>query len=212
MQSLNFPLKQSCSLLFLNGQLNTLPPDLLKNINNYQSVMACDGAWNHLQSSKIANYVEAVVGDGDSLQSPSPPHFIELADQNATDFEKALIRLISLGRKSVDVYWASGGEMDHFLGNLSVAAKYHRQITVYFYDAQQCYFYLESDCQIGQADSHRLTIYPFPEAVVSSQGLHYEMNDYRLAVAEQQSLRNCIISERLTLHIEGAVFLFLSLK
>lgn len=209
-QSIDVPLKKSECLLFLNGDPIPLPSYLLDNIDYYRCIVAGDGAWNVLQSHDIAPYINAVMGDGDSLQQ-RPKHFVELADQNATDFEKIVLELMSQGIQSVDIYWASGGEMDHFLGNLSVAAKYHQQITVRFYDAQQCYFYLTESCQIQYAYSRLLTVYPFPSATVSSQGLRYEMHHYQMDVVTQQSLRNQIISEQLTLAIDGSVFLFLQL-
>lgn len=207
MQFIDWPLKKSECLLFLNGHPMPSVADLLGHIDAYHCIVAGDGAWNNLQHHDIS--VDRVMGDGDSIRQ-RPRQFVELASQDATDFEKIVLELIHQGIRSADIYWASGGEMDHFLGNLSVAAKYHQQITLFFYDAQQCYFYLTEDCCIQSASARLLTIYPFPNAIVSSQGLRYEMHHYEMHVATQQSLRNQIISERLTLAIEGAVFLFIS--
>lgn len=209
MLQLHLPLPTGDSLLFLNGTPTASPLNVLTQHANYQHIIACDGAWNALATQTFAANIHAVLGDGDSLQH-QPPHFMALPDQNATDFEKTLLWLIQQGSPSVDVYWASGGEMDHFLGNLSVAAKYHQQIICRFYDAKQCYFYLNESCQIQTAANRQISLYPFPAATVSSQGLRYEMTDYKLTVTERQSLRNRILSQRLTLQIDGGVFLFLA--
>lgn len=220
-----FPLTAAEALLFLNGERCDIEP-LIARLDEYQHVLIADGAWNDLHATPIGKRLLAnvgdgdkqpdtqlksinyVLGDGDSVINP-PENFIELPDQNATDFEKILCLLLAKGIKSVDIYWGSGGEMDHFLGNLSVATKYGHAIDLRFFDATHCYFYTTEDCQISGKKDQTITLYPFPKALVSSQGLTYELNRHLLKQYEQQSLRNQIISDTLNLSVNGNLWLFI---
>lgn len=203
-----FPLKKANSLLFLNGVKTSLNDSHLTQIASYSSVIAADGAWNNLSNTTLSEWVTMVIGDGDSLQEATNKYWLR-HDQNKTDFEKALQCLIENGETSVDVFWGSGGEMDHFLGNLSVAAKYAEKITCRFFDENQFYTYLNKDCMIKGANGCKVSIYPFPKALISSQGLAYEMERLLLQPTESQSLRNQIISNHLDLFIRGGAFVFI---
>lgn len=166
-----------------------------------------------------------VMGDGDSLAQQAtihqtttqqttiqPPNFIHTPDQDATDFEKIVHHLLKQGISTADVYWGSGGEMDHFLGNLSVAAKYGHAIHLRFFDDKQCYFYLSQDCAINGGKGRTVTLYPFPKTLVSSRGLRYEMDHFLMKQYDKQSLRNQIISDNVELSLHGNAFLFISEK
>ncbi len=141
-----------------------------------------------------------------------------MPDQNATDFEKALRYARSRGAVDMDVFWASGGEMDHFLGNLSVASHYATDMQLHFFDEQQCYFFLHNAkqttntlCLLTGVLGRTISLYPFPEACVSSQGLKYPLNALRLTLHQQQSLRNQACSNEVVLRYRGALWVFVSL-
>lgn len=239
--TITFPPAPQVAAIVLNGARSRL------NINDnderqwqtYRQVIVTDGAWNDFSKTAIGRRIEAlsslpqtdirltVLGDGDSIQC-RPAQFIHTPHQDFTDFEKALQYAIENGLTAVDVFWASGGEMDHFLGNLSVAAKYAPAITTRFYDDRQCYFYLSGSngsnslteisqtAQIVQTiiltgiNDRTVSLYPFPTAVVSSQGLCYELDELALNQHRQQSLRNQAVSDRVILHLRGGIWVFVS--
>lgn len=212
-----FPLSTAEALIFLNGQRSDTA-SVFAHLERYPHVVVADGAWNDLQQTPIAKRmianvgektVNAVIGDGDSIKQ-RPTGFIETPDQNHTDFEKIILYLLDKGIRSADIYWGSGGEMDHFLGNLSVAAKYGHAIDLRFFDDSQCYFYTAEDCQISGAKDKKITIYPFPKSLVSSQGLRYELDNQLLKQYDKQSLRNQIISDKAMLQLHGNAFIFVS--
>lgn len=203
-----FPLKKASALLFLNGVKTPLTDSHLTQIASYSSVIAVDGAWNNLSNTTLSEWVTLVIGDGDSLQEVTNKYWLR-HDQNKTDFEKALQCLIENGETSVDVFWGSGGEMDHFLGNLSVAAKYAEKITCRFFDEHQVYAYIDKDCLIKGAKGCKISVYPFPKALLSSQGLAYEMERLLMHPTQSQSLRNQIVSDYAELFIHGSAFIFI---
>ncbi len=212
-----FPLSEAEALIFLNGQRDDVTA-VIAHLDAYQHLIVADGAWNDLHDTAVGERltadhgatgtISAVIGDGDSIIEP-PAGFIEAVNQHNTDFEKIMAYLLTAGVASADIYWGSGGEMDHFLGNLSVAAKYGHAIRLRFFDANHCYFYSAESCQIIGAKNKQLSIYPFPKALVSSQGLRYELDNKLLKQYEQQSLRNTIISQQADIRLRGNAFLFI---
>ncbi len=203
----NFPLARQNTLIILNGNL-----DILENFptKNYQQILVADGAWNTVKKQPWSGVVTHIMGDGDSIIK-KPKQFIDLIDQNFTDFEKILQHLCDEKIRDADVIGASGGEMDHFLGNLSVAAKYVERVSLTFFDSYQCYFYQSGDVQLQGVLGKTISLYPFPEATMTSQGLRYEMQALTLDLYNQQSLRNVAIADTVTLKITGAVWVFLAL-
>ena len=214
MTEYHFPLKPANSLIFLNGEESDC--SLIKNqIPHYENVIIADGAWDKLQKSTIAKHLLAhlgkkviVMGDGDSIIN-RPSIFIETSNKNYTDFEKIVMHMLTLSIDFADIYWANGGEVDHFLGNLSVSAKYHDKIKLRFFDDTHTYFYLNQSCRISAAKDKKLSIYPFPECTINSSGLKYELKQMQLTQKNQQSLRNQIIAESVTVQLQGSAFIFI---
>ena len=58
------------------------------------------------------------------------------------DFQKALDILKNHGVQKVDVYGGSGGEQDHFLGNLHVAFLFKNEMEITFFDEFSRYFFI----------------------------------------------------------------------
>lgn len=220
MTELTFPpLSQACAII-LNGKRERLTTQTVqdKRWQHYQHIFVADGAWDDfaqridgLGLSSTATIT--VIGDGDSIKSP-PNDFIYIDNPNTTDFEKVLEYAVARSISSADVFWGSGKEMDHFLGNLSVAISYADNINLRFFDDKQCYFLVSGQGEafsILGANGHTISIYPFPSASVSSHGLLYPLDKLALDLCKQQSLRNQIIAERATLSVTGTVWVFVAL-
>ncbi len=182
MQIINFPPAPRQTAIFLNGEQRQ---PLAWQYAAYRSLLIADGAWNYLSNTEIlqtANRVR-VIGDGDSIVC-APDFFERISDQDSTDFAKIVRLLIAEKVTQADVFWGSGGEMDHFLGNLSVAAQYGQHIDLRFYDDKQCYFYSAEDCLITAAQGQGISLYPF--------------------------LRNTIVKQKLQLTLHGNMFIFIT--
>ncbi len=226
MQTITFPLTASAIAIILNGQREAIA-HLCSHWQDYQLIIICDGAWATLEQeflsliqsqefqsqefqsqelnlSKKGNSPQLIVlGDGDSLVN-KPPHFIQYDDQYSTDFEKALRHALGLykcgsANLAIDIYWANGGELDHTMGNMAMACKYHQQITCHFFTDSQYYRYFNPDVgivNIKGAMGKKLSLFPFPQCIVKrSAGIRYPMTDYQMTQHTQQSLRNEINEE-----------------
>ncbi len=227
-QILSFPPPPQPAAVVLNGERSPLDPQRFKH---YRQVLVTDGAWDDFAVSDAGQTVPAerlsVLGDGDSIQQ-RPAGFIDAPDQNYTDFDKALQYAVTQGISQADVFWASGGEMDHFLGNLSVAYTYRQRIALRFFDSRQCYWLLSSDSasteglmmdstvansfSLNGANGRTLSLYPFPEARITSRGLLYPLHNLHLSQHHQQSLRNAVCADTMTLDYRGDAWVFVSLN
>lgn len=212
MTTLTFPLPSADTAIILNG---TRDLALSRRLTAYSQWIITDGAWQDsraLYDNLSTQPKLTVLGDGDSIRQ-APPHFIHTPDPNYTDFEKALHYAVNHTVQSADVFWANGDEADHFLGSLSVAAKYADVIQLRFISAKQCYLLLtEAHNPISLVGVRGCTIslYPFPTARISASGLRYPLNDLTLTQHQQQSLRNHADSDTVTLNIQGYVWVFIS--
>ena len=180
-------LRNHKSTLVLDG---TIPKqNLLKKICGSKKIICTDGSYSKV--IKLGIKVNYVSGDFDSIGSGSIGHDVKInrdEDQYSTDFEKtiALIRSESLGPAIITGF--SGGEIDHIMGNI--------QILVKFFDSKNKheFCFIDQDnkgnVKIGIVvddyfrTSHRagsiVSLTPFPEAIVSSEGLKYPMHKMSL--------------------------------
>ncbi len=213
MTILNFPPLPSPIAIILNGQRDCWQK-LQQSWKNYQQIIVCDGAWEDVKNNFPITENIIVLGDGDSISQP-PKDFIYIHQQNNTDFEKALQWIIQNQDiyidNHIDIYWANGGELDHTLGNLAISAKYAEQLNLHFYTDNQYYRYVKNNLQIFGAKDMTISFFPFPKALIKqTQGLQYPMKNYLMQVHTQQSLRNYVTSNQVSVQAEGYYFVFLT--
>jgi thiamine pyrophosphokinase len=194
--------------LFLNGEKPINIPDL----SNYAGVYSVDGAFHYLQALNIKP--DLIMGDFDSIeQLPTNIQHIHTPDQNFTDFEKALKIIIEQGYKSVDVFAANGLEQDHFLGNMTTALKYKKQLNLTFYDDRQKYYFLKKQTKIEGVKDKIISLFPFPKARnVSSTGLKYPLfNDTLNMKKNKIGTRNLATEDEICIHFsKGNLLVFIT--
>lgn len=208
METIALTSRAACALV-LNGEFSAAM--LAKRLQGYARIYCADGAYRRLE--KTALKVVAVLGDGDSLlnsEDLSAP-FIYLPNQDMTDFEKALNYLCEQGITACDVYGASGGEQDHFLGNLTVATRLGDKIRLRFFDSWQQYGLLPKRVAVtGLKPQAMFSLLPFPFAKdVYATPAAYPVSGLDLTLLGQVSLRNRALSEHLEIaYDEGYLWLF----
>jgi thiamine pyrophosphokinase len=89
--------------------------------------LATDGAANELKA--LGLNPDVVFGDFDSIAADLTEHlpnaeFVKALNQEASDLDKAIAYIISRGFETIRIAGASGGRMDHTLGNASLLFKY----------------------------------------------------------------------------------------
>lgn len=203
------------ALLFINGE----PPKALPDYRDYGIIACTDGAFHYLKEMGFPlSKLDFVSGDFDSHSGADEPiyheKFIHTPDQNKTDFDKALEILCNRGATSVAVFGASGGEMDHFLGNLTVAFRHKNHLNIRFFDNHSEYFFVENDTLLSGVNGRMISIYPFPSAKkVTTDGLNWELSSESLSMTNSLSTRNFAVKDSVRIqYLSGNILLFIGDK
>lgn len=204
------------ALLFINGEA----PETLPDVSEYAVIACSDGAFAYLERLNFPmEKLTFVSGDFDShehfkdnlkLQNYSF-EVIYTPDQDKTDFEKALDIILKRGINEVSVYGASGGEMDHFLGNLSVALKFQERIRICFFDRFSEYFLIPKWWKKKGLRSKMISLYPFPTATnVVTHGLNWPLFGENLTMSGRIGTRNYAVDDEVAISFEdGNLLVFI---
>ena len=180
------------ALLFINGT----PPKNLPNTEGYAIIACIDGAFHYLKEKNFSlEKLDFISGDFDSHSGIDEniyhEKFIFTPDQNFTDFQKALDILKNKDVKKVDVYGGSGGEQDHFLGNLHVAFLFKDLMEITFYDEFSSYFFIPKDFEINNVEGKMVSLLPFPKVEnLVTDGLNWELKNEDLEITKRIGTRN----------------------
>lgn len=197
------------ALLFINGEA----PEKLPDFSGYSVIACSDGAFRYLEALGFPmEKLTFVSGDFDSNN-----HFKEnfqsfdygfeviyTPDQETTDFEKALEIILQKGITEVDVYGASGGEMDHFLGNLSVALKFQQRMKICFFDRYSEYFFIPKWWKHSGIRGKMISLFPFPSAKnIITHGLNWPLFGENLAMGTRIGTRNFAVDDEVSISFES---------
>ena len=180
------------ALLFINGT----PPKNLPNTEGYAIIACTDGAFHYLKEKNFPlAQLDFISGDFDSHTGNDEniyhEKFIFTPDQNFTDFQKALDILKNKDVKKVDVYGGSGGEQDHFLGNLHVAFLFKDLMEITFYDEFSSYFFIPKNFEINNVEGKMVSLLPFPKVEnLVTDGLNWELKNEDLEITKRIGTRN----------------------
>lgn len=180
------------ALLFINGT----PPENLPETEGYDVIACSDGAFHYLKNKNFPlDKLDFISGDFDSHSGIDEniyyEKFIFTPDQNFTDFQKALDILKNKDVKKVDVYGGSGGEQDHFLGNLHVAFLFKDLMEITFYDEFSSYFFIPKDFEINNVEGKMVSLLPFPKVEnLVTDGLNWELKNEDLEITKRIGTRN----------------------
>jgi thiamine pyrophosphokinase len=198
------------SILALNGHL----PEAAFFEDWKLPVIAADGAINTLLSKKIRP--AAVVGDFDSMDLELVRHSLEdipliyRPDQNYSDFTKCLNYMEENNLLPSIIVGINGGYIDHILNNINL-----------FLKTDNIFYAPPIVGMVLREGSHRFTVTPntkvsllgIPQAIVSSQGLKWELENYQVAFPGTTSCFNRIIENSFSLEvIEGSCLCLIYLE
>lgn len=187
------------AIICLNGELtlNAIPK---------LPIIAADGAYNKLRKNGIeANYV---VGDLDSITgkiSDSVKCFY-ISEQNSTDFEKCIKIAIKLQLYPCLVIGAFGGDIDHSLHNLALVIQYKNSCPMQILQKQQIIIPAPPKLILNIKTNQTVSLMPFPEAVVTTKGLKWELTNQILKQPESSSIRNQTMQDQVIITTKGNLF------
>ncbi|MBW8362098.1 MAG: thiamine diphosphokinase [Kaistella sp.] len=201
------------ALLFING----IPPQNLPETEDYDLIACSDGAFHYLKEKNFPfERLDFISGDFDSHsgadESIYNEKFIYTPDQDKTDFQKSLEIIKEKGFKKVDVYGGSGGEMDHFLGNLTVAFLFKGDMDITFVDEFSTYYFAPKHLVLEQAKGKIISLFPFPTAGnITTSGLNWPLNSENLQLTQKIGTRNFAAEGTVVIRYEsGDLVVFIS--
>ena len=204
------------ALLFINGE----PPKKFPNLSDYELIACTDGAFHYLRELNFPlEKLDFISGDFDShkieenilLQAQNHQfEIIETPDQNKTDFHKALEIIIEKGFDNIDVFGGSGGEQDHFLGNLSVAFAFKDKANLRFFDEYSSYYFIPKNFSISDVKGKMISLMPFPIAKnIETKGLKWPLYKEDLILGERIGTRNIAENKDVTIkYNQGDLLIF----
>lgn len=204
------------ALLFINGD----SPKTIPNLSGYDLIACTDGAFHYLKELNFPlDKLDFISGDFDShkieeeiIQQAQNHSFeiIETPDQNKTDFHKALELILKKGFENIDVYGGSGGEQDHFLGNLSVAYAFKDKLNLQFFDEYSSYYFIPKNFSISDVKGKMISLMPFPIAKnIETKGLKWPLYKEDLILGERIGTRNIAENKDVTIkYNQGDLLIF----
>lgn len=183
-----------------------------------KSIIALDGALSCVLDFGITPHV--VIGDFDSVdpeqlscvQKNTQIDCIFDPNQNTTDLEKALNYLCPSKPHSVTICHATGKRLDHTLYNLRLLKRFHGRLNQLkiVTSLEAIYFFSNQTIYLAADTKQPLALLAFPEAIIQSSGLEYELNNLKLQFGIQESTSNALSREKAVISIQGEVLLITS--
>lgn len=206
------------ALLFINGDA----PKTFPNLSDYGLVACTDGAFHYLKEGNFPlQQLDFISGDFDShvweeeiLQQAKDDNIevIHTPDQEKTDFYKALEIIVEKGFKKVDIYGGSGGEQDHFLGNLTVAFGFKNHLEIKFFDEYSEYYFIPKSIELKGVQNKIISLYPFPTVKnLNSEGLKWNLSGVDAEMASTMLTRNLALEDKVIITYEkGDLLIFVA--
>ncbi len=199
-------------LLFINGDAPKVFPDA----DQYELIACTDGAFHYLKNMGFPlEKLDFISGDFDSHSGADEniyhEKFIYTPDQDKTDFHKALDLILERGFSMVDVFGGSGGEQDHFLGNLTVAYTFKDKINLKFYDEFSEYYFIPSNFSVKGVNNKMISLYPFPYVEnITTKGVNWPLTNGSLSITSRIGTRNFAVEDEISIEYEkGDLLIFI---
>jgi len=173
-----------------------------------EPLFAADGGANHL--GRIGLRPAAVVGDLDSITPGirawlGEERMVHRPDQDRTDLDKALVyALDELGLERLTILGATGGRLDHAVGNLGLLAGRALGDRLRFLDADHEVVAVRGEAVLAAAARETWSFFTFDPAVrVSLDGVKWPVTDVALDLAGKPSISNEAVSKSVTVRSTG---------
>lgn len=205
------------ALLFINGK----PPKQFPDLEDFGLIACTDGAFHYLKEKNFPlEKLDFISGDFDShaareeIEKLSNDYSFEIIftpNQDLTDFHKALTIILDKGFEEVSVYGGSGGEQDHYLGNLHTAFVFKDQLKIIFFDEFSTYFFIPKHFTANQVQGKMISLVPFPSAEnVTTKGLNWSFSYENISLTTRIGTRNFAKEDSIEISYEtGTILLFI---
>ncbi|HPG92688.1 MAG TPA: thiamine diphosphokinase [Clostridia bacterium] len=175
-----------------------------------KDVICADGGYRYAEGKNVI----AVVGDFDSLKrKPDEVNVIEYpSEKNMTDGELAIRYAAENDIKDIVIYGATGGRLDHILGNISLLKLAHKLgLKAEISSPKFKIYYTDSKKSFSTEIDRTVSIFAYGgEAVVEyAKGLYYPLDNLLLQSFCTRGISNKTISDKVEIKVKsGEIIIF----
>ncbi len=181
------------------------------------TIIAADSGFHNMIGANTKPHI--LIGDLDSHsdeeleQMPLEIEIVKIVEQETNDFEKAVQHAIRLEKKNLLVVGMNGGYLEHTLNNWSVFAKLSKLVNLVYFEKDRYAISLEKGVQLKTTKNEIISIIPQPNAILSTIGLKWELDNYALSIGGKEGARNVAIGNEITIDVHlGEILLFIDSK
>ncbi len=204
--------KQKHALIICNGEMPStkLVSPLLKK---KPLIICADGGANKVRPFGIIP--DYIIGDLDSITQKTRLYFssvpiIHVSDQNSTDLEKVLEFLLTSRIQSATIIGATGERPDHTMSNFSILMKYHKKITLQFFDELCTVEIIQKKIRFKAETGQQISLVPMGKCSgITTKGLKYPLKDESLELGFREGSSNEAIAATVDVIVKsGSLLLF----
>jgi thiamine pyrophosphokinase len=200
------------ALILANGE----PPTkkLLKKLLTGSPFFVCaDGGAN--TAARYGMKTSAIVGDLDSATANTLKMFrkVEIdkvVDDYSTDLEKTLAWVVDKGIHTITVAGATGGRLDHFVGNLSALVKFSNRAAITFIDDTGEWIFIDRSKDFLLPIGDTISLIPLSRCDgIVTKGLRWNLNFEALELGVRDATSNIVIESPIHISVaKGNLILF----
>lgn len=197
--------------VFCNGQF-TCPERVKEFASRCDLLLAADGGSNHLARLNLKPHV--IIGDMDSIASDPWAEDREIlrvpysTDKDKSDTELAVEYVFQQGCQQITLIAATGGRLDHTLGNIALIAQYPGRVAIQDGNCTLVAVDRLQKCVLHGPVGTRVSLIPYGlgSTCVRTTGLKYSLYDEILTWATQ-GLSNEIIDAQANVFVSEGIVL-----
>ncbi len=203
------------AVLFVNGEFEK-NDRLIKQINPSDLLVAVDGGLHHVLNAGFTPHI--IIGDLDSIDLMDLMNFetngVDIirfpVQKDETDLELAVEHVLNLGFEDVLVLGATGGRIDHFLGNfLFFSNPKYLKYNIKILTKNSEIFYCNSRQRLEGEVGDGVSLIPISEVVkgIKTTGLLYPLKNEDLLRWKSRGISNQLLDQQALIEFESGVLL-----
>ncbi len=180
--------------------------------NGFTDLICADGGANNL--FKLNIIPKLIIGDLDSIKPDvleyysSKTKVIKVKDQNSTDIEKCLNKLIKMNYSEVVLLGCTGNRLDHSLGNLSIMYKYAEKIKTHLVHYQSFISIFSNNFSLKTTPGETISFFGLnPVIKIKTAGLKYNLNNETISFGYRESISNEALKDIIYMEVSDKIFL-----
>jgi thiamine pyrophosphokinase len=167
--------------------------------------ICADGGAN--TALRYASTPNLIVGDFDSIRKETLHAFRNVPQrkqkaQNSTDLEKALSAAIQKKCTEIIVMGATGGRLDHAIGNLSALAKFSKKASIKFVDDSSEFIPVHQIFTTTLPVGTTISLLPLSHCSgIVTKGLKWNLKNESLQLGIRESTSNIVVSSHVQIKV-----------